>query len=460
MREAAYAPPLASRAARRAEPRAPRYVQGYILFQLLCQVALLSGAVGAFRVFVRLAVFGASLALLVFLRGRGKPHPAAPLGILAMVVLGFGLFHPDTDLLPGFAQAVLYLAILAPLFWVPRLRMDARTLRQTMFILWGFHTLSAGLGVLQVYMPGRFQPALSTVVASRGQGYVESLKITTVSGKRVFRPMGLTDVPGGAASSGLYAVLFGVGFLLTRRNPLMLAAAAGSMTLGIACLYLSQVRALLVMTAISVLAVAAVLAWRRDVARLAALGTVGALVAFAGWGGAASLAGPGAAYRMATLVRGRPAQVYAANRGHFLEQAFSELLPRYPMGAGLGRWGMMPSYFGDPSLGDRTIWVEIQWSAWIVDGGFPLMAAYCAAIGGALLATWRIARRRLPGQPPELSFWAAIVLAYGIGACALTFSYPVFVAQTGAEFWLLNATLFAAARTATQPSAAAPWSPT
>ena len=39
-------------------------------------------------------------------------------------------------------------------------------------------------------------------------------------------------------------------------------------------------------------------------------------------------------------------------------------------------------------------------------------------------------------------------------ALALTFSYPIFLSQAGMEFWLLNATLFAAARHALRSSAA------
>ncbi len=42
-----------------------------------------------------------------------------------------------------------------------------------------------------------------------------------------------------------------------------------------------------------------------------------------------------------------------------------------------------------------------------------------------------------------------------MGATALTFSYPIFLSQSGMEFWLLNATLFAAARHARQQAAAA-----
>ena len=37
------------------------------------------------------------------------------------------------------------------------------------------------------------------------------------------------------------------------------------------------------------------------------------------------------------------------------------------------------------------------------------------------------------------------MLAYDVGAVALTFNYPLFIGQGGMEFWLLNAALFTAA---------------
>jgi hypothetical protein len=40
-----------------------------------------------------------------------------------------------------------------------------------------------------------------------------------------------------------------------------------------------------------------------------------------------------------------------------------------------------------------------------------------------------------------LATWAAIVTAYGVGALASCFSYPLFMSTAGLEFWLLNAAL-------------------
>ncbi len=99
--------------------------------------------------------------------------------------------------------------------------------------------------------------------------------------------------------------------------------------------------------------------------------------------------------------------------------------------------------------------MEIQWAGWIVDGGLPLLATYLAAIAAVLLVSWRIARAPPPSpRAYDLPFWGVIVLAYSIGAVALTFSYPFFLSQSGMEFWLLNAALFAAARHAREAAGA------
>lgn len=431
------------------------WVPAFIVFQLLCQLALIMGDIGWARMVVRVAAFGASLALLVGMRGRGSAHPAAGPGVLALAVLAICVFHPETrSLTTGFAAVALYAAVMGPLFWVPRLTsIDLSMLRRAVLILWAFHSFSAAVGVLQVYRPGIFQPPVSAVVESKGKGYIESLKITTATGERVFRPMGLTDAPGGAAISGLYAVLLGVGFFLTRRTPGVVAASLASVGVGVACLYLSQVRALVVMTGISLVAVAGILVWRRDVRRLSTLGLALGVMVAVGYVGARSMAGGDVSARMASLVRSRPSQVYYQNRGHFLEDALFQTLPNAPFGEGLGHWGMIATYFGGGTP-TKNIWVEIQWAGWIVDGGAPLLVTYLLALVVALVAAWRIARARAPSaEAHDLPFWGAIVLAYGVGAVALTFSYPIFLSQAGMEFWLLNATLFAAARHARQAAA-------
>ena len=427
------------------ERRPQPLVQWFVVFLLLCQVTLLVPGIGGARVLVRMAAFGVSLLLLVLARGMAPRHPAYLLACLTILVIAVALANPDTtNLTAGGAQAALYVAVLAPVFWVARISPDTRALSQAVMILWAFHTVSAALGIVQVYAPGSFQPPVSSIILAKGPGYINSLMITTAGGVRVFRPMGLTDIPGGASVSGLYAVLFGTGFFLTRRDPWTLGLSALSMGIGIACLSLSQVRSVLLMTGIAVAVVAGVLAWRRDFIRLGLVGATAAATAVAGYGVAHSLAGAAVQRRMASLSSASPGRVYYRERGHFFTDAVTKLLPEAPLGRGLGHWGMTATYFGggdDP----HGVWVEIQWAGWIVDGGLPLTLLYALTLLVAIGSVFGVARSRAPPSAPDLPFWAVIVFAHGVGTIAFTFSFPVFLSQPGMEFWLLNATLLAAA---------------
>jgi hypothetical protein len=242
----------------------------------------------------------------------------------------------------------------------------------------------------------------------------------------------------------LWAVLFGLGFLLTVRPShhawLQKLIYLGSMIVGMMIIYLSQQRALLVVVAIWFAAMLAILLWRqrwREGALLAGLVLVLALGSFRV---AAGVGGNDMIQRVTSLGGGQGERVYRQERGTFLAQAFGPFLHQYPLGAGLGRWGMMNQYFGDnsdPQTG--SLYVEIQWQAWVLDGGAPLLAAYVVLL---LLTGWslfRLARRR-----QRLWLWAALCLAYDVGIVALTFDYTPFTGQMGLEFWFLNALVLTA----------------
>lgn len=420
---------------------ASSWVYGFLICQMICQFGLLFGPAGVTRVLVRSTAFGSSLALLALIAPCGPRHPAWRWAFLSLLIVGLGVFHPTTNtLLAGLAQLGLYVAIAAPLFWTTRLPINFSVFLRVLMILWGFHTLSAIFGVLQVYYPGRFLPNISTVLAK--SEYVDGLTITLASGDRVFRPMGLTDVPGGAASAGFLAILFGVGFFLTERSWVLRFAAAGSMVIGLFCIYLSQVRSILVLVAVSLIIFVLAL-WRRgELGRSLGVALLVPAIVLLSFSWAVAVGGEGVTNRLSTLVEYRPGTVYYKNRGHFLEHTIAELMPTYPLGAGLGRWGMMNLYFGDNSDLERApIWVEIQLTAWLLDGGVPLIICYTIAVLVACWAAWRLATST---AHRELGSWAALILGYNVGAVALTFNYPLFIGQGGMEFWLLNGCLFGA----------------
>jgi hypothetical protein len=420
------------------------WLTAFVLLQIGCQVALLFDTWAGYRVVFRSAAFLLSLALLVLLPPRGRSHPARPWALAILGVLALSFVHPDTYYSPlaATAQAAMYVAILAPIFWVGRLQITSKTVTRLFLLLWGFHTLSALVGVLQLYYPGQFQPALSSTLRAYGPAYTVGLKVTLANGQEVWRPMGLTDVPGGAGVSGLSALLLGIGLLFSSRSRLARGAALASMAAGLFCIYLSMTRVALVLAGVGVIAASLVFWARGEVKRAVTVLATASFIGLASLAWALSVGGDSVATRLSTLVEDRPDAVYYRNRGLFLEYTFTELLPRYPMGAGMGRWGMMNYYFGDrdaPPLDNAG--VEIQWTAWLLDGGVPLMLCYGLAMLVTARTAWRLATD--PAKAP-LSVWAAVLVARDIGAIAITFSYPIFISQAGMEFWWCNACLYCA----------------
>jgi hypothetical protein len=426
----------------------------FIVLEYACQLALLSSDIGQLRLLVRMMVFGTSIAMLLLLSGRGEPSPAAAPAKLVLAILGIALFHPNTNTISaGCAQIGMYLAILAPLFWVARLKVDTPTLLRLLMIIWIFQTISAAVGILQVYSPGRFEPSLAIVTQKMGSGYLKSLQFRNAYGETTWRAMGLTDTPGGAAYAGFFAALLGTGFMLTRKGPQRLLA-TGTIVIGLVAIYLSKNRSCLIVLAVCELGTAAMIVarrtllvlrpeWRkRESGNLPRLVVAVSLAVVLSFSWAIAVGGGSITERFSSLMSDRPSEVYRQNRGHFIEASLESLLPQYPLGAGIGRWGMMNYYFGDNSNPDtRGIWVEEQWTAWLLDGGVPLILAYVLAIFIAMRTAFKIA---LSPVEPELAFFAVIICGYDLGAFASSFGYAYFASQDGLEFWLLNAALFAA----------------
>ncbi|HEY8210644.1 MAG TPA: hypothetical protein VIG99_24340 [Myxococcaceae bacterium] len=417
----------------------------FVLFQFACQLLLITSVGGAVRVVLRSVMFVASIALFVGLRRHRVPiHDSARVAVWVLILLGAQMLHPDTNgALSGAGHWALYFAILGPLFWVPRLKNGPDAMRRLITVFWLFHTTSCAVAVLQVIYPGQFQPHLSTAISGMGEGYVNALQMTTSTGELVFRPMGLTDTPGGAGVSGVHAALFGVGVLFGYRPYWIRGLALTSVALGMVSVYLSQVRLTVVVLALSLAAAGVVFMVRRGVRWMAGFVTAVALMGSLAYGWAVGLAGDTVSNRLETLTEEDPRQVYYKNRGVFFEYTVEELIPRFPLGAGLGRWGMINAYLGKTDDPERTsLWAEIQLTGWVYDGGILMIAAY----GLALLLAMRQAvwiAVRAPFSP--LWIWGAMLFAYDVGALAMTFSYPVFIGQAGMEFWLFNAALVSAA---------------
>ena len=410
----------------------------FIWLVLACQIAILFLGNTPLRLPLRIANYGSSLLLLFLLLPKYQTHPALKLLKWAPLVLAVGLIHPDhNSYSAGCGQICLYIAIYGPLAWVAGCRPSQKVFERVLFALWIFNAASAATGVLQVYFPGKFQGATSEIIAAKGTFQHGAANVMLADGSTVSRPFGLTDTPGGAATGGLYAIVLGIGIFLTEKKLFLRSLAAGGMLVGLFAIFLSQVRVDLVMAFVCTIVLITVLGRRGDWGNLAGLGMVLGAVIVLGGAWAFAIGGKQTIARFSTLTDSNPTDVYSANRGFFVSDLIYNEIPRRPFGAGLGRWGMMNAYFGNNT---PQLWSEIMWTGWLYDGGLPLILLYSSAFFSALWFAWHLAVVRTD----RLGLWSGVVFAYNMAALAGTFVFPLFVVQSGLEFWLINACLFSA----------------
>jgi hypothetical protein len=413
----------------------------YFGFTLVCQLVVGLSFWPSARVAFRTGPFLASILMLFLVRGTQRSHPARAWAILALVITWLMLLNPvNGGAIAALAEAGLSTAVLAPLFWATRLRIDRHTFVPILVAWWLFHAASAALGILQLYWPELFAFQLSDELLQQGPGYVDAMSIIRPDGVSVFRPMGLTDVPGGAAISGLYVLVAGTALAMNARRLLLRIGVCLSMLTGAACIFVCQIRAVVIVTMLCLGLMIGLLLLRGEMARAkTALLGLGAVM-LAGFIWAVSAGGSSVRERLDTLAEDSPAQVYYKNRGRLLEQTFLETLPEYPLGAGLGRWGTMNRYFGDQGVAS-DLYAEVQWTGWGYDGGIPLVAANGALLLAALLFAFRLATRSRDGD----SIWVVAIFVLNCGVVALSFGSAVFATQSGIDFWLLNGLLTALA---------------
>ena len=137
-------------------------------------------------------------------------------------------------------------------------------------------------------------------------------------------------------------------------------------------------------------------------------------------------------------------RTFRDNRGFFLDYTLEEVFWEYPFGGGLGRWGMMAVYFGEPTNWQFPgLHVEIQPTGWLFDGGVLMWLLYGGAIIAAMYRIYRIAIE----QSGALSDCAAMTLAVQLLIVGLCFTGPVFNTQFGIMFWLSTALVAGCERT-------------
>jgi hypothetical protein len=371
--------------------------------------------------------------------------PFPPVAWLAgcCIWLGLSIFHPTTNSLgSGVAQAMMYIAVLSPVFWVPAVVRSERQLARIMMLAFVTNAVSAMLGVGQVYSPKTFNPPAMVALAQFNPYAYGSLIYTAADGREVIRPCGLSDNPGQASPAGMVTCLIGL-CLATRPMALWKRLMCLGLALaGMDVIYLCQIRTSMVMELVCILTVVGLFLARGHV-RQAAMLVVGiSVVLFGAAAWAVSAVGEISTKRFMSLVEEKPTELYFNARGNFVQNAFDVLIWKYPLGAGLGRYGMAHSYFGNYAPGPGSgIWVEVQWPGWIVDGGIPLLVAYAVALALAMLDSFRVV---WTCRDKELAFWGAMGCATNLAILATTFSQCPFIANSGGGFWLTAAVLHAA----------------
>jgi hypothetical protein len=388
------------------------------------------------RLYVRIASFGISLAVLVWWAlGNAKSrsrHPSQAWLFAALVYTAAMIFHPFTSSpVAGVAQVVLYASVIAPVFWAPALVRGPDHLARLMTLLLVCNGLNAFVGVMQVYDPDRWMPQeMSRIVTESAFG----LGAVTYQGPRglIVRPPGLFDNPGAVAGPGMYAALLGLVFATSASSMWKRAIALIASGAGVAAIYLSQVRVSLVVLAIMLATYALLLTFQQRKQRAFVFAACAGILVVGAFMVALGLGGESIAERTFTLFSQDPISLYSASRGGQLVYTFDDLLTTYPLGAGLGRWGMIAGYFGGGS--QSNLWAEIQVAGWAIDGGIPLLILGVAAPVVALIAQARCA---LTDPNAKVRACAAVALAANLGTAALIFSFTPFVTQIGLQFWFL-----------------------
>ena len=365
--------------------------------------------------------------------------PARPWLWFTAAWLTLSIFHPNAHtLLSASAQAALYITIFCPAFWAGEALDSRRQIGRLLALLFLCNALSSAVGVAQVFRPGTFMPP--DMPALRNEFGGQNLMYETDDGRKIFRPTGLTDTPGGAGLAGVTAALVGFCWALRPIAAWKRLVSVGLAFLGIAVIYFTHVRVALVMLLLSFITVMGLFVLQSNTrqAVLLALGGLGSLAGAFLW--AIRSVGSSVSERFLTLFQKDPVTVFGQNRGGFVRDAFDRMLWENPLGGGMGWWGMTHMYFGNTRV-RSPVWVELMWQAWLQDGGIPLLIGYAGAVGVALVDSTRIA---LTCPDREVAYWSAVIVASNLSVVAACFCGVSFLSPIGVQFWLLAAALHAA----------------
>lgn len=415
----------------------------FFAIQFLWAIPLFLPNAQGVRFVVRALPYVSSLGFLLLYLSRPQrriaPEGTAML-ISAMFLLVLNLLHPTSQPYAGMAQCIFQLAIASPMFWMHKAVRSPRQLERLVATILVLNFLSAGLGVLQVYYPDRFLPPQFNTMMSTDM--LDALSYVGAEGRMIVRPPGLSDQPGSAALAGGITAIIGLGLALTTRKRWHILAVSLMSGVGLAAVYLTQVRSILLMTLGAAALVGLIVLRQGRLARAGvglALGTALVMGSFA-W--ATSVGGASVQDRFVNIREEGAVAMYQSNRGLFLSHTVGELLDQYPLGAGVGRWGMMQQYFGGAATRDSApIYVEIQPTGWLLDGGLPMWFLY----GGAILLSMMSVLKLAMARDEHIQRLGPVIFAIQLFVAGMSFAGPAFNMQLGILFWSAGAALVGAA---------------
>ena len=425
-------------------PRIPwGFAEVFIISQTALPALLYLPGSQAFRLPIRFSAFGISLAAFAWYqfesttrapRSRMQIWITAIMGLLAVM-----LFHPETSsLVGGVAHMAVYFAVLAPLFWAPEFVKSPEQLARILWILLLCSGANAVVGVLQVYDPARWLPSEFSRIVTSGTTGLGAVTYVGAQGQRIVRPPGLFDTPGAVCGPAIFAALLGLVFAVSAIPVWRQAHSLGIDGAGMAAIYLSQVRVSLV-AAVVMMAVYAAVAMRQGRAgRASQFSVLAAGAVLLSLSLAVTLGGASITDRVNSLFASDPLTVYQGARGTLLTYTFTDLLFQYPLGAGLGRWGMAAGYFASSTPTSGGMWAEVQFTGWMIDGGVLMVAVYLGALVVTTITQWQIAQAT---QFPRLAVCGAVILAANIGPALMIISFTPFVTQAGIQYWFLAGAL-------------------
>lgn len=420
---------------------------GLILFvslQFLSPVLLFFPGAQAIRSYIRAIPYVSSL-LWIFLFCNQKKGMTLPVGgmwvIYYLVLLMVSLFHPTTILESGWAQCVFQVCIVGPIFWAHQVVDNKKSLNLLLWLIFLSNAASAFLGVLQVYYPAQFMPSeFNSYALALNPDMIASLSYRGADNTQIIRPPGLSDMPGGAAQAGAFVTLFGIllGTQVNMKSAKRVFCLAMAMA-GLFSLFMTQVRSTMI-TLLGVLLFACFLLFKRKWVFQASLICGITFIMLSGafiW--AVSIGGNSVANRYESVYEDGLLDSYSKHRGGFLAKTLTESVWDYPLGAGVGRWGLMWLYFGrDNSAAIPPLWAEIQLTGWLLDGGILAWFLYGGGIFTTLFYAYRIA---MSFKDDQLAYLAIIIIAMNLLFVGQSFAGPAFNNKNAIQFWLLASAL-------------------